>query len=180
MDEILPEPASAIRLARDCDIPSILPAAFYHLSRLGIEHEWDRARRTPGEYTEFSQYYGPKQRTAHWSLLDGDDMRRVLRGKANMRKYARLSGLTRTCGGPGDTNAGPGTCEFLVDGSFASDLWQRLMKYAESDIVKGLKDLTQEVYSPDHQVCWSCLVRIKDCLDGETFWGKIPEFFELA
>lgn len=180
MDDILPEPASAIRLARDCDIPSILPAAFYHLSRLSIEHDWERARRTPGEYTEFSQFYGPKQRTAHWSLFDGEDMRRVLRGKAKILKYARLSAITRMCSGPGDTNLGPGTCEFLVNGLFAGELWERLMKFAERDMAKGLKVIMQEVYSSQHKVCHDCLMRSKNCLDGETFWSKLPEFFELA
>lgn len=32
-EDHFPESASAIRLARDVDIPDILPAAFYHLSR---------------------------------------------------------------------------------------------------------------------------------------------------
>lgn len=44
LDNALPEPASAIRLARDCNIPSILPAAFYHLSRLSIGDDWNIAR----------------------------------------------------------------------------------------------------------------------------------------
>jgi len=38
MDDVLPEPASVIRLARDCDIPSVLPRAAYHLSRLSALH----------------------------------------------------------------------------------------------------------------------------------------------
>ncbi|KAH7903104.1 hypothetical protein BJ138DRAFT_1021138, partial [Hygrophoropsis aurantiaca] len=39
----LPEPASAIALARDFSIPSILPAAFYQLSRLSISDDEDLA-----------------------------------------------------------------------------------------------------------------------------------------
>ncbi|EPQ50720.1 hypothetical protein GLOTRDRAFT_50178, partial [Gloeophyllum trabeum ATCC 11539] len=40
MDDHLPEPVSAIRLAYKCGVPTILPAAFYHLSRLPMR--WDR------------------------------------------------------------------------------------------------------------------------------------------
>lgn len=39
VDDHFPEPTSAIRLARVCDIPDILPAAFDHLSRLSIHND---------------------------------------------------------------------------------------------------------------------------------------------
>lgn len=180
LDDALPEPASAIRLARECNIPSILPAAFYHLSRLSIEDDWDRVRKTPGDLTEYSQLRGPEQRTAHWSLLDGDDMRRVLRGKANIRKYARLSHLAAMCAGPGDTIQGPGTCEFMVDGLLAHTLWSKLAEHADSDILIGFEEVSKEVFSSGHNVCGACSIRIQDCLDGDKFWNKLPELFELA
>ena len=44
LDDCLPEPAAAIRLARECDVPNILPAAFYHLSRLSIADNWSSTR----------------------------------------------------------------------------------------------------------------------------------------
>ncbi|KAH7925006.1 hypothetical protein BV22DRAFT_1105166 [Leucogyrophana mollusca] len=39
----LPHAAEAIRLARECDIPEILPAAFYALSAAGLCESWSRS-----------------------------------------------------------------------------------------------------------------------------------------
>jgi hypothetical protein len=39
VDDYLPEPALAIRLACNCDIPSILPVAFYHLSCISVYYD---------------------------------------------------------------------------------------------------------------------------------------------
>ena len=65
------EPASTIRLARECNIPTILPAAFYHLSHLSIDtdqHTSDKANREePGDFSSESLFHG--NRTANWSAL---------------------------------------------------------------------------------------------------------------
>ncbi|KAG2074155.1 hypothetical protein BDR04DRAFT_1093328 [Suillus decipiens] len=34
--DTLPDPTSAIQLARQCQVPTLLPAAFYHLSRFSV------------------------------------------------------------------------------------------------------------------------------------------------
>ncbi|KAF8814583.1 hypothetical protein BYT27DRAFT_6966023 [Phlegmacium glaucopus] len=66
-EDALPEPVSAIRLAREHNITSILPAAFYQLSRLPIIDDMTRSSEgveAPG--------------TAEWNLLTADDLRCLL------------------------------------------------------------------------------------------------------
>ena len=62
-ERALPEPASAIRLATDFDIPEILPAAYYLLSVLDIS-SWS---------------YSDKR--ARWDLLRHDELLRYYQGK---------------------------------------------------------------------------------------------------
>ena len=80
-EALFPEPASAIRLARECNILTILPAAFYHLSRLSIDNDW-------GEV----QGHGEAVKTgsaAEWSLLTADDLRCLLKGQAKLKQAPR-------------------------------------------------------------------------------------------
>ena len=57
-----PEPASAIRLAVDFDIPSILPAAFYLLTTIALYDKWPKSEK-PGTWPRESA------RLARWDLL---------------------------------------------------------------------------------------------------------------
>ncbi|EKM60343.1 uncharacterized protein PHACADRAFT_23719 [Phanerochaete carnosa HHB-10118-sp] len=43
----IPEPASAIRFAREFNVPSILPAAFYTLALTDVQRNWDSADYRP-------------------------------------------------------------------------------------------------------------------------------------
>ena len=64
----IPEPCAAIRFARDYDIPSILPAAFYCLSGIPSNCNWeDPLKRTNN------------RERARWGLLDAFDLRRLVR-----------------------------------------------------------------------------------------------------
>ena len=75
---LFPEPASAIRLARECNIPTILPAAFYHLSRLSIDDDWGEVQgRSEAVKTGCA---------AEWSLLTADDLRCLLKGQAKLKQ----------------------------------------------------------------------------------------------
>jgi len=75
---LFPEPASAIRLARECNIPTILPAAFYHLSRLSIDDDWGEVQgRREAVKTGCA---------VEWSLLTADDLRCLLNGQAKLKQ----------------------------------------------------------------------------------------------
>lgn len=89
LDDRLPEPASAIRIASDYNIPSILPAAFYELALLTTDADWDTYRANPsgeGKHLRFGA------RTARWNLLDKRDLMRLLHGQKLLAAYTRAIG----------------------------------------------------------------------------------------
>ena len=88
VDGYLPEPASAIRLARECDIPHILPAAFYHLSRLSIYDDWAEARQCLDIHSSRYEGLDLGRRTAKWSLLTANDFISLPKGRAKLRVAA--------------------------------------------------------------------------------------------
>ncbi|GJJ13651.1 hypothetical protein Clacol_007907 [Clathrus columnatus] len=75
----IPDPCEVIRLARKCDVSSILPAAFYHLSRIrGISY-----RHLPESLQEtFS--YEDREETSDFSLLSVEDFCCLLVGRDAM------------------------------------------------------------------------------------------------
>ena len=77
MENKFPEPASAIRLARECNIPSILPAAFLDLVGIEYSHNWD-VMREEDDHLPFDM------RSARWHLLSRDDIDRLENGKAEL------------------------------------------------------------------------------------------------
>lgn len=92
IDDYLPEPASAIRLARDYGIPNILPAAFYHLSRLSINNDRLTARIVQDE--QKVDLFGLEgllggQRTADWNILSPADYICLLKGRERLSTFSR-------------------------------------------------------------------------------------------
>lgn len=49
LDDRLPEPASAIRLGHDFDVPSILLYAYYSLAQIPEIHDWNDIRNSSPE-----------------------------------------------------------------------------------------------------------------------------------
>ncbi|KAH9929673.1 uncharacterized protein B0H18DRAFT_873780 [Fomitopsis serialis] len=86
LDDRLPEPASAIRVATDYVIPSILPAAFYQLALLSTDADWDEYRANPGKHLRFGA------RTARWRLLDKRDLMRLVHGQKLLAGHTRAIG----------------------------------------------------------------------------------------
>lgn len=77
LDDRLPEPSSAIRVARLYDIPDILPAAYYDLFCIhSLQDDWDVLRKPNAENALHLKNRG---RTARWQLLDALDLIRLIR-----------------------------------------------------------------------------------------------------
>lgn len=80
------EPVSAIRLARTYNIPAILPAAFYHLSRLSIERSWNACC---GSHAKLEAISDIRYKIgARWELATGDDFRCLLHGRRALETAA--------------------------------------------------------------------------------------------
>lgn len=188
LDNAFPEPASAIRLARDCDIPSILPAAFYHLSRLNIDDDWDTARKPLDPTAPLWAAYTPTMhRTVRWSLLTADDLRCMLAGKAAIHKQVVPSTTIGFC--PQDYGDGMDevdededeTCQMSSrhsDGSYGKRLRERLVRDRGVDLLECIRDMQRDL--TERTLCVVCEERFKTRLDGDAIWRKLPAWFGLV
>jgi len=68
----VPEPASAIALAEEFDIPSILPAAYYDILRCAPRKDWDRTFRWGNAYL-----IKTSDKPARWGCLSGKSLRKI-------------------------------------------------------------------------------------------------------
>ena len=73
----VPEPALAIRFAREFGCTEILPAAFYQLSTTDANRDWDK----PDSYDAHHDL------SARWWLLETSDLLRVLRGRQKIAQH---------------------------------------------------------------------------------------------
>ena len=88
LDDRLPEPASAIRVARLYDIPQILPAAYHALYCIPhIDADW-RKYREQGPIRAGSHLIC-SGRTARWDEADTTDFTRLIRLQEHFRRLER-------------------------------------------------------------------------------------------
>ncbi|KAI0785333.1 hypothetical protein BC629DRAFT_1516332 [Irpex lacteus] len=173
LDDRLPEPASAIRIASDFDIPSILPAAFYHLASISTDADWDayRANQTiEGKHLRFGA------RTARWSLLDKRDLMRLVHGQKLLAAYTRSIG-TDIFGMRCPRNAkGCSTAR--------SDCWKYLQENAPVSMDDPL-DILHDCMSLGDLLtdlpCATCLADITALAEKKRseLWRSLPAFFQL-
>ena len=176
-DCYLPEPASAIRLGRDCNVPSILPSAFYHLSRISVYHELHKIR--PGGRRATCFYYDytcDHQRSADWNLLSSSDYICLLRGKAGLALASRelFKQANHTQLHPTE-----GACPLSRDISLLLEI--REVCRASDDILEASRDEMQRNSFGDH-VCSNCTRYIREELGRfrRALWFDLPEYFGLA
>lgn len=79
-----PEPCSAIRLAKQYDIPSILPSAFYRLACIYLNNDWHRPK------TDEEQRRWRKEFLHRSDLLTVSDMATVIRGVEALKQHRTL------------------------------------------------------------------------------------------
>lgn len=79
-DQLIPEPAAAIALAEDHDIPSILPAAYYNLLRCTPTQNWELAlRKTCFQGDTRFLITGLGGKPARWECLSTASFMKLLR-----------------------------------------------------------------------------------------------------
>ncbi|TDL17684.1 hypothetical protein BD410DRAFT_794159 [Rickenella mellea] len=176
LDDMMPEPGAAIQLARQCDIPQILPAAFYHLSRLSMKQDWDECRNGG----EASVYLVSSERTARWYLLSREDFRCLLAGREALHQFVLESPQLRIIE-PSQHCLFPANCRHRrvdvwkmleVDYLKGTDPLGTLRKYCASKYSdKGFKELCAECYQDIRAQLRE--VRVK-------LWNRLPEFFSLS
>ena len=178
---IFPEPAAAIRLGLGHGIHSILPAAFYELSQVAVEDDWDRIKHEQWKFRDLGPKYEgiPENgKMARWSLLDKDTLMRMLLSKSAL--YDAEQGLRSAYRKLDCLNVGT-VCESQRD-----HLFQEFKKAARGfsretpDPLGRVKQLLHDV-SVDVLLCKSCKGAIRRKL-GEAMtkiWDDLPRIFSV-
>ncbi|KZT08652.1 uncharacterized protein LAESUDRAFT_811264 [Laetiporus sulphureus 93-53] len=172
LDDRLPEPASAIRIASDYNIPSILPAAFYQLALLSTDADWDAYRANPGKNLRFGA------RSARWRLLDTHDLLRLVHGQRELAAYTRSIGTDifgRRC------QRGIKSCT-----KARAECWRYFQENAPvsmDDPLDILYDCSRlDTLFEDDVPCAQCVQDISTMAERKRreLWRSLPAFFNLV
>ena len=173
LDDRLPEPASAIRIAADFHIPNILPAAFYQLALLSTDADWDTYRANPmgeGKHLRFGA------RTARWGLLDKRDLMRLVHGQRLLANYTRAIG----------TDIFSSRCPTNTKGcsKARTDCWKYIQENAPIsmddplDILHDCVNIREIFPSLPCEKCSSEIATLAQNKRHEL-WRSLPAFFNL-
>ncbi|KZT25476.1 hypothetical protein NEOLEDRAFT_1065077 [Neolentinus lepideus HHB14362 ss-1] len=185
VDDILPEPVSAINLAHECNVPTILPAAFYHLSRLPlvfvrgtyITINYEEAGDAIFHDIAADGYLERGGRTASWQDLSSADHFRLMMGKESIRGEVRR--LLDELLDASSSSICPSCPKDLIS-SFV-DKTQRSMdrKTTRFDPLSMLCETVDKNMSPS--ACPQCRWRASDMMERlrETLWAKLPFCFHV-
>ncbi|KLO13585.1 hypothetical protein SCHPADRAFT_997231 [Schizopora paradoxa] len=163
---LVPEPASAIALAEDFDIKTVLPAAYYDLLRCAPRRDWNQFFGWP----EDVYLPGPIEKPARWECLSAKSYKRmvylqdVVVEEAHHR-FEYLKGYK--C--KGCSNIGPESC---------AEAWRSLVREVEvfpdhvreRDLLKQLRDLRVRITR--ERFCDSCRTKYLDIIKVQRngFW----------
>lgn len=163
----LPEPASAIAIARKFDIPAILPAAFYDLSTISPLSDWEaRYNGGIGDENEIGE------RSTRWGWLNQADLLRVFRGKELLAKATKEFSESQVFLFPCDV--GPRCLEArraLQTKIYDHDGLQDVLRHLQ--LLKGRLGDT---------ICLQCREVIKEVIQfkREDIWDSLEDIFDLS
>ncbi|KAJ7490351.1 hypothetical protein B0H11DRAFT_1719442 [Mycena galericulata] len=158
LDERLPEPVTAIRLARDFGIPKILPSTFYHLSRLSTEDDWLSYRQNRANLGV--------NRTARWDLLHADDYKLLLKLREAIQECVDL------CPRPNKSCLTPDAC---------ANWWRRTNLSWGFAVNDPLDEMRKFVAArPAHSICRVCWTDTTDAIEEcrSNMWDNICKCVE--
>ncbi|KAG1753377.1 hypothetical protein EDB19DRAFT_1979134 [Suillus lakei] len=152
-EQKMSEPAAAIRIAREFDIPEVLPAAFYHLARIEISCDYDEAQQELCPRSEHA---------ARWGMLTQEDMSCLVRGKEEIASIMdHFVNQTRS------------KCCHPCKSSWEETLF--MMNYVR-DPLEVLRRFTRR-----YELCEACRESLatRAMVEREDIWSKLPEIFHL-
>ena len=182
VDSVFPEPASAICIALEHDIPDILPAALYCLSQLEIKDDWDRYNGrsfkfwTGGRKPSWPTPAEEGRRTARWMLLDKDTLHSVLwaRDALSLRAFQLIEffvpRMTPVCVLP--------KCR---DGIKQVAELNALLTKPKGDEQRDPLGKLMEMHTlvTGASICCSCEFHLRAEIENEmqTVWDELPQLF---
>lgn len=175
LDDWFPEPASAVKVAMEFDIPSILPAAFYQLYLTNSQLDFEVCRVPLFHLNTGHVDLVSGARSTRWSLLTADDTQRLDEGTRRITHYLSLIQDIILLHGQCPTSS-------ACDG----ERHKRYIEFADHklkdrvDILDVSRELQRE--SARWQVCEICLRDIQAGFKRmrQEFWDELPDLFGLG
>ena len=184
LDDMCPDPATAIRIGQAYNIPSILSAAFYCISEIDIDDDWDRWHLEGSDWkfsgggdltpTDPTKNW---RRTARWSQLDKQSLLQVFHGRKALQ--ARKKVLSRVY-----------NFEQALDGSKPQEGCQAELERLSGSYVIGdgnpepLQTLMKMLKAnrTNKWLCRACRNTVGWNIDNEMqkLWDDLPHIFSFA
>lgn len=170
-DNYFVEPCGAISFARAQGIDSILPSAFYHLSRVSpkFDHGDDDDDRS-------WDYRFEGGRTAAWSLLSTKDYRTLQIGQHAIRAWVidEARGYRHQI-----SHEGEEACQQAWWSMVMMPRMLDILYGEEIDVLARLAEMDGQLDT--EQLCQACRFKASGIpkLLREAFWQKLPDFFGL-
>ncbi|KAG1878047.1 hypothetical protein DFJ58DRAFT_648925, partial [Suillus subalutaceus] len=174
IDNRMLEPVSAIRLAREANIPEILPAAFYMLSTISPYMDFDTLRSSnPPPLTDSQGHilmWQPGERSARWGLLTPDDWLCLARGRHSMMDFARIFEQQEA--------------QCICDSQTCIQLnhKKKLLKEHPQDLLRVLKEIQiGSQQTPPHFPCYNALQTLasRSVATRSILWDNLCYYFGL-
>ena len=177
--DLFPEPAAAIRLALEHNIPEILPAALYTLARVNFKDDFDKWQLDEWKYWNDLSDDGENPtwdclRTARWSQLDKEGLYCLLLGREELEEREeglRLHVLTKSSG--------------CTSGDVCSSERKRMNKIrkrgaaSRPDPLSVLRGWLNTL--SDYEFCSLCSISLEEDIKTKMIktWDDLPKIFRI-
>ena len=190
VDDLFPlNPASAVYIALKYNMPSILPAAFYALSTIDFQDDWDRWRAGPAEQWRYTTTEDVKpsdplrcgRRTAQWARLEKDALMKVILGKRALQGRRAVLGRVFAPGGGGQVECvRQDRCPHVLT-RLAEDYNTTFAGSGPWDPLQALLKTFTSV-SANKTLCKICRIAVRTNINGEMvkLWKDLPQIFSLG
>lgn len=160
-DCMYPEPVAAIEFARVANLPSILPAAFYQLSRVTTGSNYK-------EHLKAGLTWQAGLRSARWSDLTKEDLVCLAAGKEQLSHYLMIlqKGLIE---------------EIPAEETKCRQAWELMPALRSDDILHDLLEICKPDKLPGVFMCKSCRSKVNEKARTERLglWGLLPKLFRV-
>lgn len=163
LDQICPEPASAVLLALQSGYRELLPAAFYQLALVPLARHYQDSKHP--------DYLRKGGRTAKWDMVDRESLLRCMYGRERLRELRDNPGISIRSSKYYFSIGSHPCCSEKLDGL-------RAFKAENLDYLQFLKLLQQEI---TRTLCSACRdVNIENIRQvRQAFWDNLPVLFDL-
>lgn len=159
--DMYPEPVAAIEFARMANLPSILPAAFYQLSRVTTDDDYKGN-------DSLGISWNLNKRSARWSELSKEDIFTLAVGKERLSRCLMniQRGLIK---------------EIPAAETMCREAWKLMPVLKSDDILHDLQEICKPDKLPGVFMCKNCQSKVngRARTEREALWVLLPQLFRF-